>query len=280
VPRGVRIASVVAVAASSLAFAQAASAATLVGDYQLQGSLASSGPGPALTDIGAGNAFQSDTVMGVQRQILAFPQGNGLRMAPAGLPAPGPEAQYSEVLTFRFASVTPDYFRILDSLAGSGAEDSGLYVRDAKLDFYSQSGALDFESTAGLFAPDTYATVAMVAFGFPVGVKAYFNGAPVAQFPGDYNPASDTLDFFYDNEGGEESAGAVSCIRVFSGALTDAEVAAIGADSRCGAPAPPPPSAVVTPHKKKCKKRKKKHRAAEAKKKKCKKRRSAELDRE
>jgi hypothetical protein len=78
---------------------------------------------------------------------------------------------------------------------------------------------------------------------------------------------SDTLRFFKDN-GSEESAGAVSCIRVYSGALTDAEVAAIGASQTCA------PHASSAPHKKKCKKKKRKHRAAEAKKK-CKKKRSA-----
>jgi hypothetical protein len=249
-------------AAACLLLAAPAGAATLVGDYQLQGSLASSGPGPALTDVGSGNSFQSDTVMGTSRQVLTFPEGNGLQMNPTGLPNPG---QYSEVLTFRFATVAPNYYRVLDSLAGGGAVDSGLYVRDGRLDFYDQSSSTDFESTSVDFPSYTYATAAMVMVGFPTGTKIYLNCAPVATFPGDYNLGSDILRFFKDN-GGEESAGAVSCIRVFSGALTDAEVAAIGASQTCAPPASP------APHKKKCKKKKKKHRAAEAKKK-CKKKR-------
>ena len=252
-------------AAACLLLAAPAGAATLVGDYQLQGTLASSGPGPALTDVGSGNSFQSDTVMGTPRQVLTFPDGNGLQLNPTGLPSPG---QYSEVLTFRFVTVAPDYYRVLDSLAGGGAADSGLYVRDGRLDFYDQSSSNDFESPSALFTSNTFATVAMVMVGFPTGTTVYFNGAPVATFPGDYNLGSDTLHFFKDNGSSEESAGAVSCIRVFSGALTDAEVAAIGASPNCAPPAASP----ATPHKKKCKKKKKKHRAAEAKKK-CKKKR-------
>ena len=83
---------------------------------------------------------------------------------------------------------------------------------------------------------------------------------------------TDTLRFFKDDGTSEESAGAVSCIRVYSGALTDAEV--------CGdrrqpdlrtrqRPSSPPAAAETT--KKKCKKHKKKHRSAESAKKKCKK---------
>ena len=60
----------------------------------------------------------------------------------------------------------------------------------------------------------------------------------------------------------------MSCIRVYGGALTNAEVGAIGASPTCAAP--PSPAPLVT--KKKCKKHKKMHRSAEsAKKKKCKK---------
>ena len=74
---------------------------------------------------------------------------------------------------------------------------------------------------------------------------------------------NDTLRFFKDDGTSEESAGAVSCIRVYSGALTDAEVSGIGASPTCGpvsAPVSPPAAAETT--KKKCKKHKKKHRSA------------------
>jgi len=64
----------------------------------------------------------------------------------------------------------------------------------------------------------------------------------------------------------EDSAGAVSCIRVYGGVLTAPEVAAIGASPTCATPA--------VPQAKKCKKKKRKHHtaaAAKKHKKKCKK---------
>ena len=62
-----------AVAMAAAVWASTASAATLIGDYQLQGTLASSGAGPALTKVGGGTSqFQSDNVMGSPRQVLAL----------------------------------------------------------------------------------------------------------------------------------------------------------------------------------------------------------------
>ena len=50
------------------------------------------------------------------------------------------------------------------------------------------------------------------------------NGTPVVQSPYQETIIGDALRFFVDNNG-EESAGAVSCIRVYSDILTDAEIA-------------------------------------------------------
>jgi hypothetical protein len=254
-----------AVAIAAAAWASTASAATLIGDYQLQGTLASSGAGPPLTDIGAGNSFQTDTVMGVQRQVLRFPLGNGLSMAPAGLG--GGTGPYSEVVTFRFddAVVPTDggYARILDSTNG-GSGDNGLYDHNGYLDYYDTAGS-DNSSGTQLLADDTYATVAMSVSGGET--RGYFNGSRVLT-SAEANPViDDTLRFFKDN-GAEHSAGAVSCIRVYASALTDAEISGIGASPDCTPHPAAPPS-----HKKKCKKHKKKHKrsAESAKKKKCKK---------
>jgi hypothetical protein len=213
--------------AACLMLAPTAGAATLTGDYQFQGTTASSGPGPVLTSIG-GIGFQTDTVMGVSRQVVAFPKGAGLQMTPTGVIS-GP---YSVVMTFRLDNVgssSPSYRRILDPYAGTS--EIGLYSFVGRLSLYGNGEAL----SPVVLSPNTYATVVMVMAGLPVGVKAYFNGAPVAQLAETFDLQNDTLRFFKDN-GTEESGGAVSCIRVFSGALTDAEVAAIGANPRCGPP--------------------------------------------
>jgi hypothetical protein len=260
------------VAIVAAVFASSASAATLIGDYQLQGTRASSDGGPALVDIGSGNSFQTDTVMGVQRQVLRFGFDRGLKMAPAGLgDGTGP---YSEVVTFRFddAVLPPDsYARILDF--SDSSTDSGLYDNTGYLDYYDLG--TDHQSSAQLFADNIYATVAMSVGGG--AIRSFFNGSRVVTYEGVNPVIDDTLVFFKDNGATEESAGDVSCIRVYSGALTDAEVGAIGASPTCGtaAAAPVAPTTPATPHKKKCKKHKKKRSAASAKKKKCKRKRKS-----
>src|SRR5262245_9293175 len=112
--RGIAVLGGIAVVAFLLVAAPAG-AATLVGDYQLQGTRASSGPGSPLADIVGTNSFQNDTVMGAARQVLAFPEHSGVRISPAGL---GPDS-YSVVTTFRLASASEmRYIRILDSTNG------------------------------------------------------------------------------------------------------------------------------------------------------------------
>jgi Concanavalin A-like lectin/glucanases superfamily len=241
------------VVAVSLLFASSAGAATLVADYQFQGTTASSGPGPELTVEGL-PAFPSENVMGTTRQVLSFPQGAALRMAPAGV-----ANDYSAVMTFRF-DLVDGYRRILD--ASNGDLDEGLYVHDGTLDYYDPTGN-DNQSVSAVLSPNTYATIALVVNGSTPLISGYINGSLALQFAGPSEVDENILRFFKDDGSSEESGGAVSCIRVFSGALSDAEVASIGASASCQAP----PAPVV---KKKCKKHKKKHRAAEAKKK-CKK---------
>jgi hypothetical protein len=251
------------VAAAVLACAAPAGAATLIGDYQLQGTRASNGPGAALTDLGAGaNSFQTDTVMGVSRQVLAFPQHNGLRLNPTGTTG----STYSVVATFRLADVS-SYKRFLDST--NGTSDSGFYSHTGMADYYDNGN--DYESPSAVLFNNTYATVAITQLYPPASALSsiYVNGVLAAQHGTAYPVLGDTLRFFKDDGAVEESAGAVSCIRVFSGALTAAEVSAIGASATCAVPALPPLEG--TGFHKKCKKHKKKHRSAESAKKKCKK---------
>ena len=260
--RGARIAPVVVAVVCGLAFAAAAPAATLVGDYQMQGTRASSGPGPDLTDVGTGaNAFQNDTVMGSSRQVLAFPLGNGVRMSPAGLNG---DSATSVVTTFRFDAVN-EYRKILDY--SGGVSDDGIYDKDGLASFF---GTTEFVSSNPVFSPGTYATIAITTK--PIATtKVYVNGTQVIGADETLLTALDSLRFFVDDgtTGDEDSAGAVSCIRVFAGTLTDGEVGAIGASANCQPPSVPPAHSQAT--KKKCKKHKKHKRSAESAKKKCKK---------
>src|SRR5262245_9988961 len=270
-PRGIAVSGVVAVAAYLLVAAPAG-AATLVGDYQLQGTRVSSGPGPALADIGGTNSFQNDTVMGAARQVLAFPEHSGVRISPAGL---GSDS-YSVVTTFRLASASEmRYMRVLDST--NGTNDAGFYAwGGGTVYYYTQphSPSEEFNSM-GVFASDLYVTAVLsVVAGESL---FYVNGSLQLTGLEGFSPVADTLGLFKDNDNpvtDEDSAGTVSCIRVYRGALTDDEVATLGASPSCGGPpASQPQGAASQPQvtKKRCKKHKKKHRSAESAKAKCKK---------
>jgi hypothetical protein len=255
------------VVAAALLLAPSASAATLVGDYQFQGTRASSGAGAALTDVGVGpNSFQTSTVMGASRQVLAFPQDSGVQLHPSGLGGSA-NPPYSVVTTFRFQDLS-SYRRILDT--SNATSDDGIYDYSGALDIYTTPEGYDGSQ---VFTSNVYATVAITSSP-PSLTKTYVNGIPNVSTSVTIPVVNDTLRFFKDNSTGEESAGAVSCIRVYSGVLTDAEIAGIGGSPTCSAPAATPsnpaPAAPVTP-KKKCKKKHKKRSAESAKKKKCKK---------
>jgi hypothetical protein len=243
-------------------WATTASAATLLGDYQLQGTRASSGPGSALTDVAGGNGFATENVMGTTRQVLTFPRHSGVQMTPS---VGTGQVAYSVVTTFRLNPITqsPDadsFVRILDQ--GNGSTDEGFYSYSGQADYY---GNTEVKSPGVVFSDNTYMTVAITSSP-PALSRIYVNGTLAVSAAETLPVVANTLRFFKDNNVFEESPGAVSCIRVYSGALTDDEVHGIGASPTCGAVAAAP-----TTTKKKCKKHKK-HRSAESAKKKCKKR--------
>jgi hypothetical protein len=256
------------VLAAALLLASSSSGATLAGDYQLQGTRASSVPGPGLTDVGT-NSFQTETVLGSTRQVLAFPLHSGVQMTPSVGTGSVP---YSVVTTFRFDNVGipgDAYRRILDP--SNGTADTGFYVLQGMVTYFPE--VVDqVTSPSVVFGANVYATVAVTSSP-PSPSKIYVNGIEALNANETLPVVANTLRFFKDNSSGEESGGAVSCIRVFKGALTNAEVSGIGASPTCAAPPSPSPSqpSSSTPVKKKCKKHKKKHRSAESAKKKCKK---------
>jgi hypothetical protein len=255
--------------AACLVFAPAAGAATLIGDYQLQGTLASSGPGPGLSQEGDIVRFQTENVMGTSRQVATFEEGVGLSMQPAGFHSNDPEN--SIVMTFRLLDDT-GYNRVIDWSAGT--QDNGIYDYSRKASYYRPGFGEAVDSAGTVFGSNTYSTLALTMLpGASPLTRVFVNGAQVLQSPHSETVIGGYVKFFVDGSGGttgEQSAGAVSCIRVYEGLLTDAEIAAIGASPDCIAhPASAPPPGQTT---KKCKKHKKKHkRSAESAKKKCKK---------
>ena len=236
-----------------------------MGDYQFQGTTESSGPGPDLSGINDLPTFQAENVLGTTRQVAAFASGTGFEMSPAGFASATPA--HTVVMTFRLLDDT-DYNRILDW--SHGTDDNGIYDHNRKASYFRV--LQEVESPGTVFGSNTYSTVAVTVTDAP-STRVFVNGAAALQSPHRETIIGDALHFFVDNSSGgtqgEESAGAVSCIRVYEGVLTDAEIGAIGASPDCvahPAASQPPAQSPGTVAKKKCKKHKKKHRAAEAKK--------------
>ena len=214
----------------------APAAGTLVADYCLQGHLGDcAGSGTTLEevlDVGS-NQFVTDTVLGEQRTVLSFPAGNGLMLDTTNLIA---NDHYSVAILFRFDETT-GYRSILNFT--DRASDEGLYNHHGALHLYPDFG----QQTNVTITPSTYVQVVLTrdangeVIGFVNGNHEQFHGL-------DRNglaviDANNILRFFDDNSA-EESAGAVARIRIFSGALTNAQVAALD-DTPPPATNEPPP---------------------------------------
>lgn len=218
-----------------------AEAATLKAEYRFQGDLASEiAAAPDLANIGSGNRFASERINGIGlRQVLRFPDGNGLSLATTSLISP---TNNSVVVVFRLAS-TEGYRRILDF--ADGVSDAGLYNLDGRVAIY---GAHSTSKDAVL--NNSYAEIALTnaaAAGGSEQVTAYLNGTEVAagKAASGFDLGSGQLRLFRDNTSGafpgEESSGAVSCLLVYDGALTADEVSQIADDlTLCPAPKPAP----------------------------------------
>lgn len=213
--------------------AQAASAATLRGDYRFAGTLDSSCCGaPALTDLGP-NSFAQEVVDGSSRTVHTFPLSSGVSL-PAGVI---PSDSYSIVAQFRLEEVS-SFRRLVDFSTSSS--DRGLYNLNGQLNFFPIVTGSSFPPP---IAANNYVHVALTreAAGHVVG---YVDGNEEITFTDSFGdavflPGSDVR-FFKDDAviGGEESAGAVARIRVYDGALTPAEVAAISGKTLADLPPP------------------------------------------
>jgi hypothetical protein len=205
--------------------------AALVADYEFQNTYSSSvGTAPDLVPTNTGTTFVGDTVNGLPRTVLQFPQGVGLRLSPTtGTIA---NNTYTIAMLVRLDNVD-GYRRLVDF--SNLASDNGLYIDNGELDFYVGG---DNDGPPAI-SPDQYVTAVLTrtAGGTLTG---YLNGAEVFQFTDSGNDAvidvNHALHFFIDNSD-ENSAGAVARIQVYDNVLTATEVAALNLA----------PSAVSTP---------------------------------
>jgi YD repeat-containing protein len=194
--------------------------ATLQADYQFQNTRSSSvGSPPALTDIGGTNSFTTATVDATSTTVLSFAQNNGLSLSSTS--GVVPSSTYSIVMLFSF-NTTSSFRRIADFK--NGTSDTGLYANGGKLYLYNGS-----QASSVSIAANTYVQVVLTRDSAGT-VTGYVDGVQQIQFSdsgglGTIN-SSNTLRLFKD-DGSEASAGTVARIRLYDGALSAAEVAAL-----------------------------------------------------
>jgi Ca2+-binding RTX toxin-like protein len=212
--------------------ASPASAATLVADYEFDDTLASSvGSPPDLVDIEDPGAlsYVTENVLGVPRTVRTFPQGSGLQL-PTVSTVLSDTTSYSVTVLFRFSSVT-----VWRRIAGwrNPPVDAGLYVGNVpagSLAFFGGAAGPGAQFVANRYHQVVLTrTAGTVTTGYLDGVQQFTFNDNLAKAAVDVN---DVMHFFTDDNN-EESAGSVARIRLYDGALTAAEVAALNPLSEC-----------------------------------------------
>ena len=205
----------------TVSVSEVTSSATLQADYQFQNTRSSSvGSPPALADLGT-NSFTSATVDGTSTTVLTFSQNNGLSLSSTS--GVIPNNTYSIVMLFSIQQ-TSGYRRLLDFKNGSS--DNGLYSQNGHLYFYPAG----FGNPVSIVA-NTW--VQLVVTRDTTGtVTGYIDGVQQFQFADTSSlgviDTNNVLRFFRDdNTASEASAGSVVRIRLYNGALTSAQVAAL-----------------------------------------------------
>lgn len=176
------------------------------------------------------NRFETATVFGTPRRVFVFDgttaptEQAGLTLGIGGLVDP---ASYSVELVMRFDG-TSGYRRILD--VQDRASDNGFYVDPSdRLNVYPVgSGSASF--TNGAFRH-------VVLTVHAAEVKAYLDGVPqftLGTAVMNVVNARNVVSFFLDNNAGsaqgEYSDGRIALLRLYPGALADADVTALAAD--------------------------------------------------
>ena len=205
---------------------QAPRQARITADYRFENSLANSvGAATELSAIGVdATGFIDDAVLGQTRPVLTFDRGSGLMLTPASMVI---GSEYTIELVFRFDRLD-DFAKIVDF--NNATQDCGLYSFDGRMDFWPITPAFGTALEA-----DKYAHVVLTRDATDT-VVAYVNGVRQLSFhdTGDIAviDANDTLRLFSDDTvtPNEDSGGAVSRIRLYDGALTASEVAALAAE--------------------------------------------------
>ncbi len=198
-------------------------AAVLRADYQLMDSFESATSGvPALTPLGP-VTFGDGTVDGVSRRVLNFAVNDGVSLSPFSSVVSG--SSYSIVALFAFNEVSR-WRRILDFK--NATSDTGLYSYQGALNFYNEA-----LGPGAPIAPGAFVQVVLTRDSAQ-NVAGYVDGISQFNFVDATSLALvdsvNVLRFFRDEDPifpGEASPGVLARLRVYEGALTASEVAAL-----------------------------------------------------
>jgi len=204
-----------------------ANAATLIRDYEFQGNLNDSLGGPALVANG-GTVNSNNYTFNVAQSLSLI----------NWVSAPGDDGNYTLDLSFMFTDFASSYQRIIDMK--SPASDAGLYRNNGGvLRWYPEPGG-----PMGVYLLDAYYRIVLTRDGTSKLVAGYLDGVMQFSFTDSTDAAvftgpNDIMTLFKD-DGGEDGAGEINQFRIYSGAMTSLEVAALG-----GPKAIPEPSAAL-----------------------------------
>ncbi|MGB5012725.1 MAG: LamG-like jellyroll fold domain-containing protein, partial [Pyrinomonadaceae bacterium] len=178
-------------------------------DYQFNDDLTSTIPGAlALSYIGTGQTFATETVNGVPERVMTYTGGNAVELRPTS--GVIPSNQYEITIVTRL-NQNYNYNRILDFK--DGTTDSGLYVTSGQLIF------LPGGNGGPVIPPGVYVEIKLTRTAAGI-VKGYVNGVEQFSFNDTGNnaviSATNALRFFKD-DGGEHYGGAIARIQLSAG---------------------------------------------------------------
>jgi hypothetical protein len=217
---------------AAMAVAPTLAGASLIRDYELNGSLADALGGPSLTADGG--------TLGATR--YSFGANQGLSLATSALAS---NSVYTIELVFEFDQFN-SWRKIIDFNALT--TDDGFYFSPSnQIAFYPAVNGGPAVTTP----TDVHVVLTRDAAG---NVTLYPNGTPQAAFSDPafgniavFRGADNLIHFFEDDAAtshAEASRGSVDCIRIYDSALSSSAVANLTA---CGAAVPPPPNNTPEP---------------------------------
>jgi len=186
-----------------------APAQTLIHSYQFNGDYTDELGGPSIVPNGGS----------IDATRHTFPAGQGLTLT-NGL---DDTADYSIAMVMEFDALSPLWKRVIDFKEKS--TDNGVYIVLSNLQFWP------LVTGADAVVANTDFHLIVTRDSASATVKGYLNGDLQWSFADANNavPPNNIVIFFEDDGPSEHAAGSVDCIRIYDGALSDAQAAVVAA---------------------------------------------------